>query len=201
MDLVQLSEEEKEDMARWLSARARAGGWFFMGMAGLVLLMLLWALFAGSRQEPIRSDDLVPVFTLILGLVGTAVFLFRRRQAVRRWLDEPLQLGKGRILAQHPLPYAGYRLQLQISMADGANYKASFGYLGKPDWKVGDDLELIFWQNGRFCPRYIDHIVDFAYLPTEERLRRKRRRVIQIVVGLLILAAFAILMGLYGQGN
>lgn len=201
MDFVSLSEAEKENIARWLSARARVGGWFFIGMAGFISFILLWVLLFAPRQEPISSDDLIPVFTLILGLVGTAVFLFRRRLSVRRWLDEPLRLGKGRILAQHPTPYSGYRLQLQIPMPDGENYKAGLAYLGKPDWHVGDDLELIFWQNGRFCPRHIDHIVDFAYLPTPERLRRRRRRVIQIVVGLLILATFAMLMGLYGQGR
>jgi hypothetical protein len=75
----------------------------------------------------------------------------------------------------------------------------SFGYLGRPAWQVGDDLALIQWENGRFCPRYIDHIVDFGYLPTPQRRRYVRRRLVGAVVLYVLLVALAILLAQYGK--
>ena len=202
MNDIYLTSAEKDEMAKWLSRRATAGGWFFMGMIGFIFLMVMLAFYSANRHQnqPVySSDDIGVFFTLILILAGIGLWLLRRRVHIRRLLDEPLTLGNGRILDQHRVPYTGFRLKLQITTAAGESYETRLGYLGLPDWQIGDELELIFWQNGRFCPRHIDHIVDFGHLPTPERKQRIRKRIIWFVVGYAIFVAIAILLGLYSQ--
>jgi hypothetical protein len=188
-------------MARWLSARATAGGWFMLGLAGFGLALFVWAVWQRSpSQAAFTFDDYVPFSTFLLLLAGTAVWLLRRRRVVRNWLNDPVRLGSGEILGVQQLPFSGYRVQLKIDSIAG-QIVVNMGYLGRPNWQVGEDLALIFWENGRFCPRHIEHIVDFGYLPTPERKRFIRRRVVTAVVIYLVLVALAILMGLYGQGR
>jgi hypothetical protein len=92
----------------------------------------------------------------------------------------------------------GNQVQLRIQTATGEMF-ANMGHIGVSTWQVGDEVALIFWQNGRFCPRHITHSVDFGYLPTSERRRFIRRRLIKIVVWYFILVAMAIFLALYGQ--
>lgn len=199
---VYLTSTEKDRMAKWLSRRATAGGWFFIGMIGFVFLMLLLAVYSSRKNQPAYStDDVAVFFTLIIIMGGIGVWLLRRQVHIRRLLDAPLMLGYGRILNQYRVPYTGFRLKLQISTADGETYETHLGYLGLPDWQIGDEIELIFWQNGRFCPRHFDHIVDFGHLPTPEHKQRIRKRIIIFVVGYAILVLIAFLLGLFSQGR
>ena len=195
--IVDLTQEEKEQMAYWLSARARAGGWMFIGLAGLALATLIWLLF---KSPPTPAEELSPLVVMILLMGGIGWWMLRRRSVIRSWLDEPLKAEYGRILAQQQIPYMGYRLRLQIETERG-KMQATLGYLGRPDWQVGDDVPLIFWGNGRFCPRHFNHIMDFGHLPTPERQRMITRRIIIAIVGYAILVLIAILLGLYGQGR
>lgn len=197
-----LTEAEKENMAKWLSRRATAGGWFFIGMVVVVFLMML--LVISRRNIPhatYTSDDWSVFVTLIVILTGIGVWLLRRQRHIRHLLDEPLTLGSGRILNQYRVPYIGFRLKLQIASPAGDLFETHMGYLGLPDWQIGDEIKLLFWQNGRFCPRHINHIVDFGHLPTPARKQHMRKRVILFVVGYAILVALAILLGLYSQGR
>ena len=122
MNDIYLTSAEKDQMAKWLSRRATAGGWFFIGMIGFTFLLLLLALFSANRhqnQPSYSSDDFAVFFTLILIMAGIGVWLLRRQARIRRLLDEPLTLGYGRILVQHRVPYTGFRLKLQINTPEG----------------------------------------------------------------------------------
>lgn len=185
--VVELTEAEKEKMAYWLSPRARGGGWMFVGLAALALAALIW--FIAKPQSTPTTEELIPLVVLILLTGGIGWWLLRRRQVIRHWLDEPLIMGNGRILAQQQVPYIGYRIRLQIETERG-EMQANLAYLGRPDWQVGDDVELMFWENGRFCPRHFNHIMDFGHLPTPACQRMIRNRII-----------LAVLLGLYGQGR
>ncbi len=189
-------------MAYWLSKRATAGGWFFIGLVGFIFLLLFvastWGTAVPSRYT---SDDFAVFLTIIVVMLTIAGWLLRRRHHIRRLLDEPLRTGTGRILNLQRAPYTGFRLTLQIRTPDGEVWETGLGYLGLPDWQIGDELALLFWENGRYCPRHINHIVDFGQLPTEKQRRKKHKRVIFFFIACFILAAFAILMGLYGQGR
>ncbi len=68
-------------------------------------------------------------------------------------------------------------------------------------WKEGDEMSFVFWEDGRFCPRHVNHAVDIAHLPTPERKQLVRRRIIKGVVLYLILTAIGIFWGLYGSGQ
>lgn len=196
--VVELTEAEKEKMAYWLSARARGGGWMFVGLTALALAALIW--FIAKPQSTPTTEELIPLVVLILLTGGIGWWLLRRRQVIRCWLDEPLIMGNGRILAQQQVPYIGYRIRLQIETERG-EMQANLAYLGRPDWQVGDDVELMFWENGRFCPRHFNHIMDFGHLPTPACQRMIRNRIILAVLTYAILVLLAFLFGLYGQGR
>ncbi len=72
-------------------------------------------------------------------------------------------------------------------------------FRGQHELAGGDDLAADLLGERLFCPRYFDHIVDVAYLPTPERRRQRRRRIIIWTVIYLLLVTMAILMALFGQ--
>lgn len=189
-------------MAYWLSKQAVIGGWFFMGMAGFALCLIIFGAVRAASQ-PISDVEVVigPVMTLLLALVGTGVWLMRRRPKIRRLLDDPLYAGHGRVLSKKQDSYGGYVLELQAQRELDAPLKAKLSYIGHADWDVSDEIELIFWDNGRFCPRHFDHMVSLGHLPTPARKQMMRRR---ITIGILIyffFVALAIIMALYSQGR
>jgi hypothetical protein len=200
MKTVQLSEAEKERMAFWLARRAWVGGWFFVALAGVALL-LMYSISAQGAVQKTDSAETWSAFTVVaLVLLGPGVWLLWRRRVIRAWLDEPLYAGSGRIVALKQVPYSGYRVRLLLQH-DGEEFSAEMGFLGRPKWQIGEELALILWQNGRFCPRAFDFIVDFGYLPTLKRRRFVRRRVIAIALAWLFMTALALILGLYGQGR
>ena len=196
-----LTEEEKETMANWLSKRARIGGWFMIGLAAFYIGLILWASLREGSKVTYTGDGVIAVMMPMLALAAIGGWLLSRRRHVRHLLDEPLHLGNGRLINLCLDAYSGHQMKLQIETAVDETMVASFGYLGKATWQVGDEIPLVFWQDGRFCPRHFDHIVDFGHLPTPERKRRQRRLIVKILVWWLILSALGLLIGLYGQGR
>ena len=202
MTALHLSEAEKEQLTHWLSARSRAGGWVFISLAGFVLFICLWlAIRTIFTVTPYAIDDFVPLVTILLVMVGIGVWLLRQRRVIRRLFNESLHVGRGRIINRHLDPSASNHLQVEIDTISGEVMVARVGYMGTSDWQAGDEIELIFWQDGRFCPRHVTHLVDFSHLPTPQRRRRIRNRIILVIVWYLLAVALAILFGLYGQGR
>ena len=203
MIAVYLTPSEKDTLAHWLSARARTSGWFLIGLGGFMLLLILFVILRRGFVPAIfdTPEEVVAIFMPILVLVGAGIWLLRRKRVIRGWLDEPLHSVHGRILDKQQTAYSGHRIRLQVPTDLGTEMVANLGYIGTPDWQVGNELELLLWTNGRFCPRHITHLVDVAYLPTPERRRLIRNRIIKVVVWYLILTGIGILMALYGQGR
>jgi hypothetical protein len=202
MEPLNLPNSEKDQMAYWLSKQAVIGGWFFIGMAGVTLLLIL---FAGWRaaNKPISDMEAFYGSFITLGLlfVGVGVWLMRRRQKIRQLLDEPLFAGDGRVLSKKLDTYGGHIFKLHIQTGPGKPLTASMGTIGKTTWEVGDEIALVFWDNGRFCPRYFDHMVSLAQLPTPERKRFVRNRILLGILVYFFLVALAIIFALYGQGR
>lgn len=195
---IYLSPVEKEKMAGWLAKRATAGGWVFIGLAVFALLMGV----IGVLQNPrLSADDLGGVIAICLGMCAVGWWMLRYRRKVRRWLDEPLRAGTGRVLNAIPTPYMGKRVRLQIESPDGEHYKSGFFVLSTESWEKGDQIGLLFWENGRYCPRHVDYLVDIAYLPTPARRNLVRRRIITGVVVYLLLTALGFLLAIYGFDN
>ena len=197
---IYLTDTEKKEMTRWLARRAIVSGWTFIGLPLFVLLVAGTIRFLNPPTFEYTAEDIVALFTLPVIMISVGIWLLRRKQAIRRWFDEPLEGGNGRILSIQPLPYATKRLTLKIEHQPGESYEAKMSYIGVPNWQVGAEIELIFWKNGRYCPRHFDHLVDVAYLPTLERKRKMRNRIVGFVIGYLLLTGLGLLMGLYSQG-
>lgn len=200
--MLHLSTDEKDELARWLSGRAKAGSWFMLAMAGFVLLLVLLTIGRLIRAKgSLTADDVIPIVMLILAFAWPGIWLLRRRQAIRRLFDEPMRLGNGRIVGKQRVPYMGWRIRLRIQPERGETILAELGYLGDPNWQVGDDIALIFWEDGRFCPRHLQHITDMGRLPHSASQHRLRRRVVTAVLIFLALALLGVFLGLYGQGR
>lgn len=202
MKPIYLTEAEKEHLSKFLSKRAIAGAYFFVGMALFLFVTVTIALSQRSPDLPrFTAEDYVPISMILLGLVLAGGWLYSRKRAVRRWFDEPMYEVNGRILSITQLPYSGKRVSFRIQPQYGEPLVANMSYIGTPDWQVGDDIGLIVWKNGRFCPRNFDYLVDVAYLPTPERRTKTRRRIIIGILIYLLISACGILLGLYGQGR
>ena len=202
MEPINLPNSEKDQMAYWLSKQAVIGGWFFIGLAGFAVLLILFAGWRASNK-PISDMEAFygPFITLVLLLVGSGVWLMRRRHHIRRLLDEPLFAGHGRVLSKKPDYYGGQIFKLHIQPGPEEPMTANLGTIAKATWDVGDEIELLFWDNGRFCPRHFDYMVSLSHLPTPERKKRMRKRILIGVLVYLLFVALAIVFALYGQGR
>ncbi|MEM7333889.1 MAG: hypothetical protein AAF490_17505 [Chloroflexota bacterium] len=195
-----LTNEEKEQLTRWLSRRALISGGTFIGIGLVPLIIMLVVSLLNSHQFSVTVETFGAIFGLpiCMGLIG--FWLIGRRQAVRRWFDELMELGNGRILTMNPRTDSGSFLTFEIINELGERFEASMGYIGTPDWKVGDEIELIVWKNGRFCPRHFDHLVDVAYLPTPARVRRSKLIGNTILISIGLLVGIGILFAIFGDG-
>lgn len=196
---IYLTESEKENLTKWLARRAVIGGWTIIGIPSIVLILIGTIRFLNPPTFTYSVEELVAIFILPVGMILAGIWLIGRKRAIRRWFDEPLEEGNGRILSIQPPTESGSTLVVEIVTELGERYETKMGFLGKPDWQAGDEIALIVWKNGRFCPRHFDHIVDVAYLPTPERIQRSRRRIAIWVLGYLLLVGLGIILGTYGN--
>ncbi len=197
---IALTPEEKDHLAKWLSRRAIIGGGTFIGLAVVPLIIMFVVSLLSSNNVTFEIEEIVGILTLPVGMIGIGMWLINRRRAIRRWFDEPLEAGNGRILKMVTHTDSGSSLTLEIFNEFGERIEATMGYIGNPDWKVGDEIELIMWKNGRFCPRNFDHMVDVSYLPTPASIQRNKILGTIGLIVLILLLGMGVVFGILGQG-
>ncbi len=193
MDTIYLSDTVKKESLRQLALSSTAGGWVFilMGLFPFVLLA-----FAGLGIIPTASEwtgDEVAVFvTWGLAFLLPGIWLLRHKKKISALLDEPMQSQTAVITHIHAIPYFGWRMRLQIGEQTGR-----MRVVAKPQWAVGDKIELYVIENGRFLPQAINQTVDLGTIDTPQSERRGRWGGGCITAVLIGLVLFGILVAIF----
>lgn len=200
MNTIYLTDEEKKNAVHWLSQSANGGGWFFALMTIFPMGMLL---SAWLRIIPTAVEWDGSMYGVLIGWLVIfsllAAWLFRQKRKVAVQLSKPLQPATAVISQIHVIPYAGWRMRLQINTVDGEQI-GHIRVIVKPSWQVGEQIEVLMLDDGRFFPRHLSQGIDFGRIETPQR--RIRTRVLVGCGGALFfaLALTGFLLGFYGQG-
>lgn len=201
MNTVYLSPEEQKKALHWLSQSSKGGGWFLIGM-GLFTFGLL--LLGGLRLISIQAEDsmafIVPFSLLGMAFLGLGIWLVGYKRRLQQVLAMPMTPTTAVITHIHTLPYLGWQMRLQLNTAVGEQ-EGTIRVVVKPTWLVGERLEVLLLNNGRFFPRELSQAVDLGQVITPQYRQRRWRWIGCGVVAFLGLAALAFLLGLYGQGR
>ena len=192
-----LSEAEKDKLARHLTYSATVGGNTFLGL-GLLMVIALSLPLLGVTVEPIRYEPEVigGLLPLLLAFFLPAIWLFRRRPAVRAQLDGSLQPASGNVTkVDHTMPSRGWFVTLEIRTPSLTVGEATLQSFAQPPWQVGEEIDLLFLpDNGRFFPRHLAHNSDMGriFTPRQQTRQRSLKLAVALILGVFILFGIAV---------
>ena len=201
--MTPLTNQEKDDLARYLSFASRSGGWFLLGMSGFVIAVSAFMVYR-TATGAIESDDSLigGMIALFLAFAVPGTWLMYRRKVIRDMLDGELHTGTGEILESTGPTDTGWHVNLLVKTPDGHETERSLTGYGPPPWKVGAHIDLIFAQDDtKFFPRELSFNLQMGEIPTPTTIDRRKRwgNFVLTIIGLLVLLGF--LIGMFSSQN
>ena len=154
------------DLLNNLTYSAKAGGFFFIGLAllgvGLILLVPLGVLEVSATASP---NFVGQWLTMCAFLVGIGCWLLDYKRRLRRTLAGRKTFHTARLLDRHGPSEFGWFIKLEVEISSTQLRWGKQRFLEEPHWQVGDTLVVCVLADGRrFFPKELTQRADVGYL-------------------------------------
>ncbi|RZM79654.1 hypothetical protein [Leptolyngbya iicbica] len=159
---------EPTDLLDNLTYSAKAGGYFFMGLAlfglGLMLLVPLGVFELSATASP----NFVGLWLMFcVGLMGIGGWLLDYKRRLRRALANRQTFYPARLLERHGPTEFGWFIKVEVERSPTQLQRGKQRFLEEPHWLVGDRLVICVLADGRrFFPKELTQRADVGYLQT-----------------------------------
>ena len=154
------------DLLDNLTYSAKAGGYFFIGLAlfglGLILLVPLGVLDVSATASP---NFVGQWLTMCAFLVGIGVWLLDYKRRLRRTLAGRKTFYTARLLERNGPSEFGWFIKIEVELSATQLRRGKQRFLEEPSWQVGDTLVVCVLADGRrYFPKELTQRADVGYL-------------------------------------
>jgi hypothetical protein len=154
------------DLLNNLTYSAKAGGYFFIGLAlfglGLLLLVPLGVFDVSATASPYFVGQWLTFCAVLMGIGG---WLLDYKRRLRRHLADRKTFYSARLLERHGPTEFGWFIKVEVQLSPTQLRWGKQRFLVEPRWQVGDTLVVCVLADGRrFFPKELTQRADVGYL-------------------------------------
>ena len=154
------------DLLNNLTYSAKAGGYFFIGLAlfglGLMLLVPLGVIEVSATAGPNFVGEWLTMCAFLIGIGG---WLFDYKRRLRHALADRKTFYTARLLERHGPTEFGWFIKVEVELSPTQLRQGKQRFLEEPRWQVGDTLVVCVLADGRrFFPKALTQRADVGYL-------------------------------------
>ncbi|WP_204140992.1 hypothetical protein [Halomicronema sp. CCY15110] len=154
------------DLLNNLTYSAKAGGYFFIGLAllaiGLILLVPLGVIEVSATASPNFVGEWLTMCAFLIGIGG---WLLDYKRRLRRALADRKTFYPARLLERHGPSEFGWFIKVEVELSPTQLRRGKQRFLEEPCWQVGDTLVVCVLADGRrFFPKALTQRADVGYL-------------------------------------